>query len=270
MKKSLCLLLTAALASTAALAQPSLSEVVASEFRQPDNVKRDLYRHPAETLNFLGLQPDQTVIELWPGGSAWYAEIIAPYLASSGHYVAANFNVNKPESEKGARFYRDAGLKFSQWLASNRDKLGNRASEVVLDPPAHLTLGPDASADMVLTFRNLHNWASNGQLDAVFGAAFAVLKPGGILGVVEHRAAPGMTIESGYMDETQMIAAAQQAGFVLEAKSEINANPKDTKDYEKGVWTLPPRLALGEQDKARYLGIGESDRMTLKFVKKAD
>ncbi len=141
---------------------------------------------------------------------------------------------------------------------------------MVLDPPAQVKLGEDASADAVLTFRNLHNWASQGQLQTVFQAAFNVLKDGGVFGVVEHRGKAGNGPDSGYMMQDEMIALAEKVGFTLEASSEINANAKDSKDYPKGVWTLPPTLRLGEQDRDTYLKIGESDRMTLKFIKKAN
>lgn len=269
MKKSLLTAGMLALLSTPTLADSHLTQAVSSDFRQAKNAQRDIYRNPEATLSFFGIEADDTVIELWPGAGAWYAEILGPYLADRGHYVAANFNYQTDAQDRRSRFYRNAGIKFNQWLEDNRVTLGDTASVVILDPPATVTLGQDESADMVLTFRNLHNWDMSGQLDNVFAAAYKVLKPGGVLGIVEHRANPGMSVDSGYMDEAQIIARAKQAGFNLEAKSEVNANPRDTKDYERGVWSLPPRLALGDKDKDRYLAIGESDRMTLKFVKKA-
>ncbi|KPZ72467.1 methyltransferase [Shewanella sp. UCD-FRSSP16_17] len=246
---------------------PQLAEAVASSFRSEKNSARDGYRHPAETLAFLGVQADDTVIELWPGGG-WYAEILAPYLAEKGQYIGGIFETNPKEDTKRTQYYAKAGKKFQSWLADNKDAVGN-AKTVTFQPPASVVLGEDNSADYVLTFRNLHNWAGQKQLENAFTASFNVLKDGGVFGVVEHRANPGMSFDSGYMDQAEMIALAEKVGFTLAASSEVNANPKDTKDYPKGVWTLPPRLALEDQDKDKYLAIGESDRMTLKFVKKA-
>ncbi|WP_244325787.1 class I SAM-dependent methyltransferase [Shewanella aestuarii] len=244
-----------------------LKAAVASDFRSDSNKLRDVYRHPAETLAFFDVKADQTVIELWPGGG-WYAEILAPYLAEQGQYVAANFETEPTEDTRQTAYFKSAGEKFEKWVADNKAVVGD-VQFVTLNPPVKLNLGADNSADHVLTFRNLHNWAMKGQLEGVFNAAYAVLKEGGTFGVVEHRANPGMAAESGYMEQNQMVELAQKAGFELAASSEVNANPKDTKNYAKGVWTLPPRLALGEEDKQKYLDIGESDRMTLKFIKKA-
>ncbi|MCL1104113.1 methyltransferase [Shewanella algicola] len=245
----------------------ALAKAVASEFRTAENKLRDNHRHPAETLAFFDIKPEQTVIELWPGGG-WYAEILAPYLAEKGKYVAANFETEPAADTKQTAYYKSAGLRFEKWVSDNKASVGN-VQFVTLDPPAKFSLGKDNSADHVLTFRNLHNWAMKGELEGVFKAAHDVLKVGGSFGVVEHRANIGMAAESGYMDENQMVELAKKYGFELTASSEINANPKDSKDYPKGVWTLPPRLAMGEQDKQKYIDIGESDRMTLKFTKTA-
>ncbi|AQS36459.1 putative methyltransferase [Shewanella psychrophila] len=243
----------------------SLQQVVSSDFRQEKNVSRDNYRHPVETLKFFEIKPTDTVIELWPGGG-WYAEILAPYLAAEGQYVAGNFNT-KPVDEKKKQGYRvKSGKKFEAWLKDNSSTLG-QATTVTFEPPKFYSLGDENSVDTVLTFRNLHNWAMKGHLQPVFESAFKVLKPGGTFGVVEHRANPGMDAKTGYMDEAEVIALAEKVGFTLIAKSEINANTKDTKNYPKGVWSLPPRLALDDLDKEKYLAIGESDRMTLKFSK---
>ncbi len=244
----------------------ALDNAVTSDFRQTKNSARDTYRHPKETIEFFGVAPSDTVIELWPGGG-WYAEILAPYLAEKGQYIGGNFNAN-PDDEKQRNGYRaKAGKKFEKWIADNQAKLGN-ASTVTFDPPSFYAMGDDNSADVVLTFRNLHNWAMKGYLEPVFDSAYKVLKSGGTFGIVEHRANPGMDAKTGYMDQAQMIKLAEKAGFTFVESSEINANAKDTKDYPKGVWTLPPRLALDDQDKEKYLAIGESDRMTLKFTKK--
>ncbi|MCE9684692.1 methyltransferase [Shewanella sp. AS16] len=256
-----------ALAAAPEPSQDALAQAVKSDFRQAKNSLRDEYRHPQDTLNFFGINSSQTVIELWPG-AGWYAEILGPYLAKDGHYVAANFETEPSQDTQGNRYRAKNGKKFAAWLAQHSDVLG-AASTVTLDPPAKLTLGADKSADLVLTFRNLHNWAMQDQLAGIFDAAFRVLKDGGVFGVVEHRAKPGMDPDSGYMVPEQVIALATKAGFVLAASSEVNANPKDSKDYSRGVWTLPPVLALGQQDRDKYLAIGESDRMTLKFIKKS-
>ncbi len=202
----------------------------------------------------------------WPGGR-WYAEILAPYLAAEGHYIAANFDANPPEGVKLPDYQIRLGKALEQWLDENRSMLG-QASSLAFAPPRLTELGEDNSVDAVLTFRNLHNWASSDQLENVFDSAYQVLKPGGVLGIVEHRAKPGMALSSGYMVQDEIIDLAQQSGFTLVSSSEINANAKDSKDHPKGVWTLPPSLRLGELDKQKYLAIGESDRMTLKFIKK--
>ncbi|MCK8045257.1 methyltransferase [Shewanella sp. 1CM18E] len=244
----------------------ALQTAVDSDFRQAKNSARDEYRHPQQTLSFFDIKPTDTVIELWPGGG-WYAEILAPYLAAEGHYVAGNFDTN-PSDEKLKNGYRaKSGKKFEAWLIDNQAKLG-AASTVTFDPPTYYAMGKDDSVDAVLTFRNLHNWAMKGYLEPVFDSAYKVLKSGGTFGIVEHRANPGMDAKTGYMEQAEVIKLAEKAGFTFVASSEVNANAKDTKDYPKGVWTLPPRLALDEQDKQKYLDIGESDRMTLKFIKK--
>ncbi|WP_299788973.1 class I SAM-dependent methyltransferase [uncultured Shewanella sp.] len=273
MKKKLVGLsvLIASILSTGALAHgesdqfQGLTDAVNSEFRQAKNITRDEFRHPLETLKFFNIQPSDTVIELWPGGG-WYAEILAPYLTEHGSYIAGNFDTNPVDEKQRNGFRAKAGKRFELWLSENQTHLGS-ARTVTFDPPNFYRLGDDNSADAVLTFRNLHNWAMKGYLEPVFESAYSVLKPGGTFGVVEHRAKPGMDVKTGYMDQAEVIALAEKVGFTLVESSEVNANPKDTKDYPKGVWTLPPRLALGSQDKARYLSIGESDRMTLKFIK---
>jgi len=241
--------------------------VLAGDQRSAENRARDVYRHPAETLAFFGLKPDMTVVELWPGGG-WYTEILAPYLRDNGKLYAAHFAANSD-----IEYFRKGLAAFRDKLAAN-PAVYDRVVVTELAPPGALAIAPAGSADMVLTFRNVHNWLKpEGNELNVMKAAFAALKPGGVLGIVEHRAATGtsreQSIESGYMPEAMVIEAATAAGFVLEQSSEINANPADTHDHPKGVWTLPPRLALGEQDRAMYLEIGESDRMTLRLRKPA-
>lgn len=243
-----------------------MSAALGNELRQAKNVTRDQYRHPGETLAFFDIKPTDTVIELWPGGR-WYAEILAPYLAKEGHYIGANFDANPPEDVKAPAYRVRLGKALDTWINDNQVSLG-KASTFAFDPPRLISMGDNNSADAVLTFRNLHNWAMAGQLEAVLESAYQVLKPGGVLGVVEHRAKAGMDAKSGYMLQDEMVALAEKVGFSLVASSEINANAADTKDHPKGVWTLPPSLRLGDQDKEKYLAIGESDRMTLKFVKK--
>ncbi len=237
----------------------TIEEAVQSTYRSPENRARDQYRHPVETLNFFGLKPEMTVIEISPG-TGWYMEILAPLLHERGQYIAAL--VPSESSEHTAQL----NSKVTSWIKAHPE-LESKIKTVSFAPPAALT--EDGSADMVLTFRNVHNWASAGTDQAAFHSFFKALKPGGILGVAEHRAnAKGKrNPKSGYMREADIIKMAKKAGFKLDAKSEINANPKDTKDYADGVWTLPPVLRLGDKDREKYLAIGESDRMTLRFVK---
>jgi len=239
-----------------------LSQILKGYWRDPANAARDQYRHPRETLEFFGLTPSITVVQLWPGGG-WYTEILAPVLKDHGQLIDAVVPA-KDDSES------DNTVRYLAKLKTTPGVYG-KVKVVDFSPPTKMGLGADGSADMVLTFRNLHNWQARGQLDNVFQAVFKVLKHGGVFGVVEHRAVAGKTVDqtyrTGYMPVDYVTQAAQEAGFKLVGQSEVNANPKDTKDYPQGVWTLPPTYALGEKDKAKYAAIGESDRMTLKFVK---
>jgi predicted methyltransferase len=250
---------------SAAQAEASrIDAALAGSWRDAGSRARDKYRHPKETLAFFGVQPGSTVIEITPGGG-WYTEVLAPMLKGSGTFIAAIAADSSSEyAQKNNEKYR---AKLQQHAADFGD-----VKLVEFDPRAPV-LGTPGSADFVLTFRNVHNWASAGTAPAMFKAFFDVLKPGGVLGVVDHRAAAGAPTdkpgESGYLPTDYVIKLATDAGFTLEAQSEVNANPKDTKDYEKGVWTLPPSLTLGDTDREKYLAIGESDRMTLKFVKPA-
>ncbi|NWA01629.1 class I SAM-dependent methyltransferase [Pseudomonas gingeri] len=246
----------------ATISDGQYAKVLAGNWRAPENSVRDVYRHPRQTLQFFGLQANQTVIEITPGGG-WYSEVLAPLLKDHGQYIAA---VQATATSDYAKRSAD-GLK--QKFAKDPTHYA-KAAVVEFDPQAPVLGKPD-SADRVLTFRNVHNWVMADDAPAMFSAFFKVLKPGGVLGVVDHRAKDGADLESirqsGYLPTTYVVKLATDAGFVLEGQSEINANPKDTKDYAGGVWTLPPSLRLGEQDKARYLAIGESDRLTLRFVK---
>lgn len=253
----------APVASAAPVAFGSLDAALAGAHRPAADRARDVYRHPRETLTFFGVQPGQTVIELSPGGG-WYTALLAPLLHDSGTLVAAIPSATGSRAQYHTRF-RD-------FLATRPDLYGNvRVS--TLEPPATIDLGPDASADVVLTFRSLHGWINDNAAEAVFSAIFRVLKPGGVLGFVEHRAAAGAdprtSARTGYVPEAYVVQLATAAGLVLDERSEINANPRDTRDHPKGVWTLPPSLALGDTDREKYLAIGESDRMTLRFRKPA-
>ena len=244
----------------------TIDNVLAGAWRSDANKARDGYRHPQTTLQFFGVSPSQTVIEITPGGG-WYTEILAPLLMQDGAYIAAI--PTDASSEYNAR----NNEKFRAKLAADSEHFG--AAKTVEFDPKSPNLGVEGSADAVLTFRNVHNWVGAGNAPAMFQAFFAVLKPGGTLGVVDHRAAddadPKALEKSGYLTTESVVKLATDAGFVLVEKSEINANPQDTRDHEKGVWTLPPSLALGDTDRDKYTAIGESDRMTLKFVKpKAD
>jgi len=253
----------AAKSAPATSADAKLDNVIAGKWRDPKNVARDRYRHPKQTLEFFGLKPGMSLIEITPGGG-WYAEILAPYLNGSGTYTAAVVKPKKKEGEDAQDM--DA---IHKKFAGDATEYGN-AKFVEFDGKAP-NLGPDNSADMVVTFRNVHNWVMADTAPLMFKAFYSVLKPGGVLGITDHRANKGADLakikQSGYLPEDFVIKLATDAGFKLVAKSEINANPKDTKDYPEGVWTLPPTFALKDKDHDKYAAIGESDRMTLKFVK---
>ncbi|KRA33929.1 methyltransferase [Rhodanobacter sp. Root627] len=240
-----------------------LDDVLAGSWRSEANRARDSWRHPKATLQFFGIQPDQTVIEITPGGG-WYAELLAPLLHDNGHYIAAE---QAPSSNSEAR---TDDSKLRRKFAADPAHFGN-ATIVSFDPKKPV-FGAPASADLVLTFRNVHNWVMADTAPAMFKAFYAVLRPGGVLGVVDHRAADGATLaavkSSGYLPTAAVIKLATDAGFKLDERSEINANPADDHDHPKGVWTLPPTLA-GDTDRAKYQAVGESDRMTLRFVKPA-
>ena len=227
----------------------TLKESIESQDRTPQFTSRDVYRHPYETLTFFNIQPDMTVVELNPGGG-WYTEILANYIHYPGTLIAAQ-----------GSYYMDG---FKKKMDSN--PMFGRVEIVTLSS----NLADPNSVDAVVTFRNLHNWLGP-QMDSIFKSSLIALKPGGIFGVVEHRANPGTDLKgmksSGYETEAHAIEVALKNGFELVAKSEINANPKDTKDHPRGVWTLPPRLRLGDEDRKKYVSIGESDRMTLLFRK---
>jgi len=264
-----CLAAFAAAASeppvTDAQTLATLDKVLAGDHRSEQNKARDAYRHPKETLTFFGLRQDMTVLEIWPGGGGWYTEVLAPVLREHGHYIAAG---QDPKSE--SKYAQDNLKKFADKLAA-RPELYDRAKVTALQAPNALHPVPDGSVDMVLTFRNVHNWMGGGNADAMFKAMYAALKPGGILGVEEHRAKNSKPqdpkAESGYVRTDYLVALAEKAGFKLIGESEINANPKDTADHPNGVWSLPPTFRGGEIDRDKFLAIGESDRQTLRFRK---
>jgi len=247
-----------------------IDDVLKGAWRSDANKARDAYRHPKETLAFFGLQPTQTVVEITPGGG-WYTEVLAPLVKGQGKLVAAVADATTAAKEGTQKYLANGNTKFREKLAADAANYGEvEVREFSLTAPK---FGEPASADVVLTFRNVHNFMQWNNDKAMFKAAFDVLKPGGVLGVTDHRAAAGADLEkikdSGYLPEDYVIKLATDAGFTLSAKSGINDNAKDTKDYAKGVWTLPPSYAEGDKDREKYAAIGESDRMTLKFVKPA-
>lgn len=264
------MLKTGLIALSLALAVPAQAALdwdaaLSGEHRSDKNAARDEYRHPRETLEFFGLREGMTVVELSPGGG-WYTEVLAPLMAGNGRYYAAHGSVN------GGAYARRSLGSYLVKLGEDDETYG-RVMVSELSPPDAMAIAPEGSADLVLAFRNIHTWMRAGVLDEVLESVFAALKPGGVFGVVQHRGPEGNSIDdmknTAYVTEDYVISAVEAAGFSLTDRSEVNANPKDTADYENGVWTLPPSLTLGDEDRERYLAIGESDRMTLKFTKPA-
>lgn len=261
------LMTAAALASSAETSgadSAKLKAIVNGDQRSAEHKARDKYRHPVETLAFFGIRPNMTVVELWPFGG-WFTEIIAPYVKDKGTYYAAAMD---PTSKDREDVEYNAELK--KLLDAHPDLYGKVKWSVLAK--GKYNIAPDGSADLVVTFRNIHNWVWAGDEKQVFEAAFRALKPGGVLGVEEHRANdPKAEPKRGeaYVGEDYAIGLIESVGFKLAGRSNINNNPKDTKDYPQGVWTLPPSFAMGDKDHAKYAAIGESDRFTLKFVKPA-
>lgn len=247
-------------ATSSAAADAALSAAVASPARAAGAIARDKARHPLEELTFFGINQKMNVVELWPGGGYW-TDILGPYLAPGGHYTVALPPSGGEEGSSAAR--------FRTRVAAEKGRLGT-IHETTLGA-GQFEIAPPGSADLVLTFRNLHNWMNDGYADQALAACFTALKPGGILGIEEHRGRSDVPqdpkAESGYVRQDVAIAMAKKAGFVLVASSEINANPRDTKDWPKGVWTLPPTLAMGDKDRDKYMAIGEGDNFVLKFQK---
>jgi predicted methyltransferase len=236
------------------------------DHRSDKNKARNKYRHPVETLEFFGLEPNMTVLEMAPGGG-WYTEVIAPAMRDTGVYIAGSYDTEVADQPQYR--YRQHEALLGQ--IKDQPDLYGQIKVATYSPPESRDLWDANSVDMVLTFRSSHGWLRGGLIDDVYADIFQVIKPGGIFGVVQHRAPEeGDAVEwakKGYVPESRVIQAAEKAGFVLDGKSEVNANSKDLKDSDEGVWRLPPTLSQGEQDREKYLSIGESDRMTLRFKK---
>lgn len=256
--------LTAGCAAAPVQDRDRLAQLVAAPHRTPANVARDPHRHPRQVLEFLGVRADSVVVEILPGSSGYYLEILAPYLKERGRYIAASRDTSAPP----------------RYLADHRKLLARLAAEPALYGKVEVTqfnagmheVAPAGSADFVLTFRNLHNWVERDEIEGALRAFHRALKPGGILGVVDHRGRTDLAQEaqmkSGYLREDYAVALVERAGFRLVDRSEVNANPRDTKDHPEGVWTLPPTYRLKDRDRDKYRAIGESDRFTLKFEKR--
>jgi predicted methyltransferase len=240
-----------------------LSAMVKSAHRNPANVARDAARRPYEVLHFFGLKDTMTVVEILPGGPGYWTEILGPYLRDRGVYYAALRERDAPER------YLRMDAEFRQRLEQS-PQLYNRVRFTEFGADRH-DIAPPGTADMVVTFRNLHNWMESGDADGALAAFYKALKPGGILGIEDHRGRTDRPqdpkAKSGYVRQDYAIRLVEKAGFKFAGSSEVNANPKDTKDHPEGVWTLPPTYRLGDKDRAKYAAIGESDRFILKFVK---
>jgi len=273
---STVILLSGLLAFTATAAELGLDAATGAaldvalngEHRSAENKARDKYRRPRETLEFFGFRADMTVVEVWPGGG-WYTDILAPALKDNGKLYAAQYSPNPPFSYQ-RRYFGAFLTKLGQNSGVFRDVV-----VTTLDFPYHLEIAPPGTADLVVTFRNAHNWVGPGyakvSADLAFQAMFDALKPGGFLGIVDHRWPDPKTeaavSEDGYVSEERLTLLAENAGFEVAGRSDLNRNPKDTHDHPEGVWTLPPSFALDDTDREKYAAIGESDRLTIKFRK---
>ncbi len=264
MKHILLALFLVSSCSSALAKSSSLHQAIAGKQRSVEHKHRDKYRHPQQTLEFFDVKDSMTVVEIWPG-EGWYTEILAPLLKDHGKLYVAHFSADADQA-----YFKKSLHAFAKKL-KKQPKVYGKVELTVLQPPKFLQIAPEASADRVLTFRNVHNWMKNDQAATVFNAMYKALKPGGILGIVEHRNSSLKPQDphavSGYVSEDYVIALGRNAGFEFLGKSNINANSKDGKNYPAGVWTLPPTLKLKDKNKKRYLAIGESDRMTIKFIK---
>lgn len=255
-----------AVAETGSDIDMRIAEAATGDHRSEQNRDRNRYRNPVETLKFFGIEDGMTVMEIWPGGG-WYTEVLAPAIRDHGTFIVANWD---PDVE-GQPDYRYRLPKELDDKFAARPDLYDQVKTVHYSPPESDSLGEADSVDLLVTFRNTHGWMNSGMAEDVYAEFFRVVKPGGTLGVVQHRAAPGTPLDEalakGYVPEDDLVALIEGVGFELVERSEVNANPLDTHDHPEGVWTLPPSLRLGDVDRDKYLAIGESDRMTLKFVK---
>jgi len=271
MRRSLGLIaLASAFICAAASAAPdraAIEAAVAAPTRSAENRARDVYRHPADTLAFFGIRPDMRVVEIWPGGAGWYTEILAPLLKNDGHLTVA---IPGDQVDQFREAILAANERFLRTLESDPATYG-RVRVTSLWAPGQVDIAEPGSADAVLTFRNFHNWMRWGQVEATLAAIHRALRPGGILGITDHRSPADKPVDpearNGYVNQAHAIELIQAAGFEFVGSSEVNANPKDTADHPRGVWTLPPTLMLGDQDRETYVAIGESDRFTLLFRK---
>jgi len=256
------------LAQTDAATSTALDAALAGSHRSDRNKARDRYRHPKETLTFFGLRQDMTVVEIWPGGG-WYTEVLAPVLKGKGKLYLAQYG-----SSSTFDYQRQENAALQEKAKKNPAVFGD-VKFTSLWAPNELAIAPAGTADLIVTFRNVHNWLEPQYKQdpaKLFGAFFTALKPGGILGITDHRWPDPRTEDpkaaNGYVSEDRVIALAKAAGFELAGRSDINRNPKDTHDYKNGVWTLPPDLSVPQgEDRQKYVDIGESDRLTLKFRK---
>ena len=241
-----------------------LKEVIAGDHRTSDAKARDQYRHPYESLTFFGIREDMTIVEIYPGGG-WYTQILAPYLKDEGKLIDAVYDRN-PKTQKS--WVAEYNKEFSDQYVGKTELYGD-IELVDMVPPDRVELAPPGTVDMILDFRNAHNWLPWGS-DEVAASWYKALKKGGVVGLIAHRmdASKPYDPENGYVHQQAIVDLMVKSGFELAAASEVNSNPKDTKDHSEGVWTLPPGLALGKEKSEKYLAIGESDRMTLKFVKR--
>ena len=262
----LLITLLGTISSLPVFADDALQAAINGVQRSDANKARDAARHPLQTLEFFGITPTMTVVELNPGGG-WYTEILAPYLRAQGQLIEAYADPKSKDAES-----RNEVAAIQKKMNAS-PALYDKVKTATFEPPDKLSFAPNDSVDMVLTFRNVHNWVGFGdeKMQALFKAVFNSLKKGGVFGVVDHRL-PADRVQdkeasTGYVQEAYVIKLAESAGFKLAARSDINANPKDHADHKNGVWALPPTLTNKDEDRSKYVAIGESDRMTLRFVK---
>jgi len=251
-------------AATPEAPEAKIRGALAGTVRTDKERARDGARHPTETLSFMGVRENASVLELWPGGG-YYTSILAPVLAERGKLTITHFDAKGDPKAYDTK----STLELFARLDKNPEVFGKVARQQIATPSVNF--GAPASYDFVLTFRNIHNWVEGRFADKVFAEAFRVLKPGGVLGIEEHRGKPGMSVEAidktGYVPEDYVRQLAERAGFRFDARSDVNANPKDTTDHPNGVWSLPPSFAGKDVDREKFAAIGESDRMTLRFIK---